>query len=73
MKKARMLLIFLLKISLAEIYIKKESEIGAPKPPRRLNEAQMNRRIREKIQRGHFTEETYKQCIADELLKSGTS
>ena len=39
--------------------------------PARINQSQMNSRIKEKIQLGRFNAQTYKQCIADELLKSG--
>ena len=56
-----------------EVYISPASVQNAPSTPTRVNQVKMNKRIREKIQFGHFNEETYKQCIADELLKSGNS
>ena len=34
-----------------------------------LSEELMNRKFAAKIDRGEFNERTYKQCIADELLK----
>jgi len=56
---------------LKKSYISQSSAQNAPRTPQRVNQVKMNKRIREKIQLGHFNEETYKQCIADELLKSG--
>ena len=56
---------------LPKSYISQSSAENAPTVPQRVNQVKMNKRIREKIQLGHFNEETYKQCIADELLRSG--
>jgi hypothetical protein len=36
-----------------------------------INKNEMNRRIRQKIAGGYFSEATYKECIADELNRAG--